>query len=81
MNTKIQSPKAKQFNEEMNILLDKYQYRLLPKLQVTEDGMIPIISIIDVLPLKGTNEKIAVKKFTDKEIKDIDEKVKKMKKK
>jgi len=93
MNTKSQSPKTKQFSEELTALLAKYQYRLLPKLQVTEDGMLPTITIVDVLPPKGivpaetvepgegTSGAIAVKKFSEKEIKEIDEKVKKMKNK
>lgn len=46
------TPKAKQFNEELNELLGKYQYTLVPELQTTVGGIKPIISIKDVLPPK-----------------------------
>jgi len=89
MNTKLQSPKAKQFSEELTALLSKYQYRLLPKLQVTEDGMLPTIAIVDVLPPKGnpvvepgegTTGAITVKKFSKKEIAKVDKEIEEIKK-
>lgn len=47
------SPKAKQFQEELQSLLDKYQYKLNPQLSFTKQGIIPVFSLEDVLPEKG----------------------------
>lgn len=56
MNTQptTQSPKAKQFSEELNVLCAKYQYSLVPKIQSTENGIIPWLAIVEVLPPKGS---------------------------
>lgn len=86
MKNQTANPKAKQFSEELQTLLAKYQYRLIPELDITKNGLVPVISIVDVLPPKGNGLPPAtitptVKKFSEEEIKDIDEKVKKLKKK
>lgn len=46
--------KLSQFNEELNELLKKYQYTLLPKIRVAEDGIVPWVAIHDVIPPKET---------------------------
>jgi len=48
-----QTPKAQQFTEEFNTLLEKYQYTLDAEIQVTTKGIMPVIIIRDVLPPKG----------------------------
>lgn len=48
-----QTPKAQQFTQELQALLNKYQYLLDAEIQVTTKGVLPIIVIKDVLPPKG----------------------------
>lgn len=53
MNTiETTSAKSKQFIEELNSLLGKYQYTLVPQLKTTPAGIIPVLTICDVLPPK-----------------------------
>lgn len=89
MNNQNQtSPKSKQFQEELNELLKKYQYTLVAEITVTKTGIVPQIIIRDVLPPRNNPQPtesavgaIAVKKFSEEEIKEIDKKVKKLKSK
>ena len=53
----LANPKAKQFTEELNELLAKYQYQLDPQITVTTKGVVPIVVLKEVVPPKG---KIAV---------------------
>lgn len=61
-----QTPKANQFTEELNALLEKYQFVLIPQLQVTVDGIVPTIALNDMVspkkevqPVEGTSGAIA----------------------
>ncbi len=46
------NPKLQQFVEELNVLQEKYLYQVTPALQVTPNGIIPVIKIIDKIPPK-----------------------------
>jgi hypothetical protein len=46
------SPKLQQFLDELNTLQDKYLYQISPVLQVTVQGIIPVIKVIDKIPPK-----------------------------
>jgi hypothetical protein len=82
MNTSMQkssNPKAEQFTEEMNELCAKYQYKLVPKVSYTENGITPRIDIIDMIPPKGNlSGNGEVIKFTKKEAKKIKKNLKKL---
>ena len=64
MNTKQNqpSPKAKQFNEELNELCKKYQYVLVPQLKVTASGIVPWLAIRDIVPPKQNEKPIKLVK-------------------
>ena len=61
-----QSPKSKQFHEELQSLLDKYQYTLIAKIKTNENGIIPWIAISEVLPPKGNESKVLIDKSKKK---------------
>jgi len=46
------NPKAQQFTEELNSLLEKYQYTFTAELDVTVKGVVPILCIRDIIPAK-----------------------------
>ena len=52
MNTPNANPKATQFSEELNALLNKYQYSLVPELQYNKTGIVAVLGIRDTLPPK-----------------------------
>lgn len=56
------NPKAQQFTEELNSLCSKYQYKLVPKITVTENGLVPRIDIVDVIPVPNQSIKKVIKK-------------------
>jgi len=68
MNTQNQSsnPKAQQFQEELNGLLKRYQYTLIPEIVVTKNGILPQIMIRDIVPAKNTPIVKEVKKSAKK---------------
>ena len=51
------TPKTKQFQNELDELLKKYQYQLVPKIKSTDNGILPWIAIFDVVPPKNSNVK------------------------
>lgn len=54
MNNQNQtSPKAKQFAEELDELMKKYQYTLVAELDVKKTGLVPYIAIHEIVPPKG----------------------------
>ena len=46
------SPKLQQFIEELNALQDKYQFSINPVLQISPNGVVPGIKIVDKIPPK-----------------------------
>lgn len=48
----VVTTKLTQFTEELNLLLSKYQYSLVPQLKTTPSGIIPLLTICDVVPPK-----------------------------
>lgn len=65
------SPKAKQFSEELNELLAKYQYSLVPKVQYTENGIIPWMAIVEVIPPKTVTPAQNINKEPKEEVNKI----------
>jgi len=59
-------PKAKQFNEELNELCDRYQYTLQPSLNVRPDGILPTLTIVNRVPPKQTPKRKDIKKTPKK---------------
>ena len=57
-------PKLSQFIEEVNALSEKYQYQLKPQLQITGDGVIPTITVVNEVPPKPKEK---IKKITKDE--------------
>lgn len=47
-----QSPKVKQFHEELQTLCKRYQFNLVPKVSYTENGIVPVLRIVDIVPPK-----------------------------
>ena len=47
-----ENPKLKQFTEELNTLLDKYQYQMTSQLSFTKNCIIPVLSVLDKVPPK-----------------------------
>jgi len=60
---KNNDPKLSQFTEELNELLEKYQYQLKPQLHITTDGVTPMISAVNKFPPKTPSKK-KIKKIT-----------------
>jgi len=56
MSTPTVNPKSAQFKEEMSALLKKYQYQMIPELQITQTGIVPILAVRDVVPPKDVPE-------------------------
>jgi len=52
MKNNTQNQKAAQFTEELNNLLAKYQYKLVPQLEFTKSGIVPSMALADVIPPK-----------------------------
>ena len=50
MAEKDKNPKLDQFVKELNTLKDKYQYNLIPSLEVTTNGIVPVLKITDKVP-------------------------------
>lgn len=48
-NNKV-DPKLSQFTEELNELLDRYQYQLKPQLTINSNGILPAVSIVNKIP-------------------------------
>lgn len=63
------SPKVKQFMDEFNELLERYQYQLVPTLSYQKTAIIPVINILDIVPEKPvkTEPKKEPKKVVKKE--------------
>lgn len=55
-------PKLSQFLEELNELLERYQYNVVAQLSVTPKGIVPTLSIANRIPPK----KPVVEKVTNK---------------
>lgn len=56
--------KLKQFLEEANELCDRYQYGFSPQLEITPQGIKPVLRIVDKVPPKkpAVPKKSATKK-------------------
>lgn len=50
------NPKMDAFVKELNELLDRYQYQIVPIVEYTKRGVLPTVSIVDVLPKPKTTE-------------------------
>ena len=50
MAEKENNPKLNNFLKELNALKDKYQYNLVPSLQVTANGILPTLKVTDKIP-------------------------------
>ena len=46
------SPKVKQFIEEMNSLLEKYQYTIRATIVTATTGIFPALTLVDTVPTK-----------------------------
>lgn len=57
------NPKLLQFTEELNSLLQKYQYRLVPQIQSSASGIIPFLSVKDIIPPKDIPTPIPTKEI------------------
>jgi len=55
-NKKV-SPKLKQFQTELNELLDSYQYILKPIISYNANGIVPIVQVLDKVPKKKNLQK------------------------
>lgn len=55
---KTTDPKLLQFTEELNELLERYQYMLLAQLRVTANGIAPYIATVNKIPPKKKTEAI-----------------------
>ena len=51
-NDQPQSPKTQQYLDEINEVSARYQYSLVPTLKITNDGIIPVLNVIEVIPPK-----------------------------
>ena len=44
--------KLQQFTEELNQLLKRYQYGMKPYLNITKDGIVPGLTVVNIPPKK-----------------------------
>ena len=59
-----QSPKLKQFTDELNELLKKYQYQMTPQLNFNKNGITPVLLVIDIVPPKKVEPDLTKKDNT-----------------
>lgn len=59
---KTSPTKLSQFEEELNELLGRYQYKLLPYLDIKAGGITPLVRVVDAIPPKKVTKKKKVKK-------------------
>jgi len=57
ISPQVTDPKQKQFFEELNELLGKFQYAMKPTLQYNQTGIMPLVSFINVPPPKKEGKK------------------------
>ena len=50
------SPKVKEFLKEINEILARFQFKLVPIIKTTEAGILPYIYLADVVPPKKENK-------------------------
>lgn len=60
------SPKLKQFQEELNSLLERYQYVLRPEVSYRPAGIVAILTVADRVPDKKSKKFKLSKKQMDK---------------
>lgn len=56
------NPKLTQCLEELNELLERYQYVLVPRLKITNAGIEPTYALIDKVPPKSPKKKATKKR-------------------